>query len=465
MSSVAATDPGHNSGDGHGHLLTTPQALTEKIRSWREQGFHVLAPSQEVMAFAPGYGVNAAMVWLDHRVDDGGRGITGDVYYDRATMGEHMRGLAKNAFARIASATGTSWVHDACGRKDPLTIQNLWIYAVLGVYLAYDGTPQTIHGEKEIDYRDGSEQIGGWTLTLWHDRVKATLPVVKNDPSAAAKSVAREFGGWSHDRVRRARMNGAERSETGAMERALRMGFALRHTYSVAELSKPFVALRVQPLIDMNDPEMRRLVTAGKLSGVAALYRQSRLPGGGTADVIDIASRRQEPVPVGASATPAAAAPAPAVPAPVAPSPAAPPTPAPEAPRSTPRSAPEAVAAPAAAPTAPAARPAPPQSAGLPGVLPKHYIREIVREPKTYSQGHAKAGQPFTKYHVIDGDGVEHTTIKSKLAQLATNAHAGQQPVVIVSVPNKFREMEIVSIEPYSQAAVDRTTPTGGYSL
>ena len=67
---------------------------------------------------------------------------------------------------KIAAAAGVSWVQPS-GRVDGFGIQNLWVYRMTAVYLSYDGVPQVIQGEKEIDYRDGSAQIGGWTPADW----------------------------------------------------------------------------------------------------------------------------------------------------------------------------------------------------------------------------------------------------------------------------------------------------------
>jgi hypothetical protein len=420
-----------------GNFITDPRVLTEKIQEWTAKGFHVLSPAIQVSSFQPGYGINASLVLLDHRVDATGRGI--DVYYDKHSMLDHQRGPGKIGLGKLASAAGVSWIGGQCGRRDPLTIQNLWIYAVLGVFLAPDGTPQTIHGEKEIDYRDGSAQINEWSRARWIEEGRP-----------------KDINGWSEQRVMRARMNGAERAETGAMERAIRMAFGIKHVYSVDELSKPFVALRVVPMVDMQDPEVRQMVNAGKVAGVAALYA------GRTADVVDINSRRQvaEPVAVGASSTPAAAA---------RPTPAAVPVPPPVQPATQ-----------SAAPPAPATKPAPPSapapsSTGEPSsqpappvaeVMPANFIRSVQLETKTYGPTHAKAGQPFTKYHVIDGDGVEHITIREALGKKAQSFEKSKSACVITSAPNSFNERQISAIESFESAKAAAAPPkSGSYQL
>lgn len=388
-----------------GQFIVTPSDLATKVGEWNAQGFHVLAPAIQVGTFASGYGVNASLVMLDPRVDGDGRGI--DVYFDKTTMRgaganddpTEERAPTKIGLGRLSSAAGVSWV-EPYGRVDPLTILNLWIYRVTGVYLAYDGTPQTIKGEKEIDYRDGSAQIGDWSIADWRALEAKNQQATGSDRKWA-------INGWSQNRVRQARTNGAERAETGALERAIRFAFPIKHRYTLAELTRPFVALRVCPMVDMADPDVRRMVADRQLGGVAALYAPSRAlpPASERRSVIDV-TPQPEPVPV-------AAAP------PVAPPAAAPPP------------------APPAAPPPP--MPTPPPGAG--------YIQRVERAQKPYGERHAKAGQVFSKWHVIDAAGVEHVTIRAALGDKAQRCHDEGIPVVIVSAPNNFREQEISDIK------------------
>lgn len=416
MASVAASSARDNS--EFGNFITRPEDLAAKIAEWNRQGAHVLAPTIQISSFAPGYGVNPGVVYLDTTVDDKGRGD--DVYYDKTTMALHERGPGKIGLGKLASAAGVSWIGAQSGRRDPLTIQNLWIYQVVGVYLANDGTPQVIHGEKEIDYRDGSAQIGDWSPQAWRELL-------------ARDKTARSLNSWSETRVRNARMNGAERAETGAMERAIRMGFGIKHIYTLDELARPFIALRMCALVDTNDPDVRRMVTANKLAGVAALYAGER-----RADVIDISTRR-DPVPVGASST-VSPVPSPAVDTP-AHEPNAPPVPTSTLPASSTSAVPN-----PPPPTASSTQPTPS------ALSPANLIREVKPESKPYSQRHAKAGQSFLKYHVIDGNGVDHVTIKSKLAKEAQDYRDAQTPCILVSAMNGFRELELSEIQPFTEA-------------
>jgi hypothetical protein len=380
-------------------------------------------------SFSPGYGVNASMVLLDPAVSPTGRGL--DVYFDRATMAGDERGLSKIALGRIAAATGVSWVSSQSGRKDPLTIQNLWIYQVLGVYLAYDGTPQTIHGEKEIDYRDGSAQIGEWSRERWREETR-TNPQLKN------------INGWSENRVLQARSHGAERAETGAMERAIRMGFGIKHTYSVAELALPFVALRVCPMVDMSDSAVRSMVAERQLAGVASLYGGAvarRELQEAPAERFTVPLRQPEPVPVRAPAAPAGQVvqDVPARPTLEIRPQAAPAPPAPRVAEREPGDEP--------ADDEPRSQAPSPAAAGIPaGAV---MIENVVAKDIPYSATHSKFGQSFTKWTVtVAGSPEMFVTVYHKWGETAMDCWKARKPVFMNAGPeNKYREREILNVQ------------------
>lgn len=431
-----------------GQFITRPEDLAGKILQWKAAGYHVLSPAIQVSSFAPGYGVNASFVLLDPTVDDKGRGL--DVYYDKRTMAVTERAPSKIGLSRLAAAAGVSWVGAQSGRRDPLTIQHFWIYQVVGVYLAFDGTPQTFQGEKEIDYRDGSAQIGDWSR-------EAFAELLKRDPKAT------HLNGWGESRVRQARMNGAERAETGAWERAMRAGFGIKHVYSIAELQQPFVCLRFSPLVDMSDPTVRALVTAGQIAGVAALYAgTTRRLTAGPADIIDISSARR-PEPAGALRTAGVPRGAETYPG--------------EGTQGAPSSSAAPVGAaektshlhthPTSAPSVPPPTPPPGPKSETPqvelpasGVTPANFVKAVNPKAVPYGKSNPKHGQTFTKYVVVDGNGEEHVTIRSALGKKAIEARDAQTPVVIVSAMNAYREREISDITPFDSA--QPSLPTEG---
>jgi len=429
-----------NGAPGSGFILN-PHELGQKILDWKRKGYHVLAPAIQISSFQPGYGVNASLVLLDSRVDADGSGT--DVYFDKNNMqGQgnnndptEERAPSKIGLFKISAAAGISWV-EPYGRVDPLTIQNLWIYRVTGVYLAYDGTPQPIKGECEIDYRDGSSQIGDWSREAWR------ALELRNQ---AAQGPAREYSinGWSERRVRQARAHGAGRAETGALTRAIRT-LGIAHSYTIAELKMPFVTLRVCPMIDMSDPDVRRQVTMGMLGGVASLYAGMSRYDSPSAAPRELPPATFAPIQVSAHREPEPVVLPPQVAQPqVAP---------PQRSQSTP------------VPQGPAPVPASTlMQSELPGEIrePREemtyampdgavLLRDVVKTQHRYSAQHTKAGQSFTKWTVTDSNGVLSVTVFPKWGNLIDSCFADGRPVVLQSTPKTYRgttENEIMNVK------------------
>jgi hypothetical protein len=405
-------------------VIVDPNDLTKRIAEWKAAGFHVLSPAIKFTSFAKHFGANVGAIVIS--TDP----AAGECYLDKGLMKEDERAIGRIGLDRIAQLAGISWL-PASRRTDSRTIQRLWEYVAFGAYVSYDGTPQIISDTAEVDLRDGSDQIGGWTPDGWKALVakNATLP---NDQRVW------NIGGWSEARVSQARRFGLRLCETKAKSAAIRT-IGLKAKYTVAELQRPFIILRFQYLPDMEDATVRQMVAEHSMRGVSSLYANSmprELAESTGADVIDITTVRR-PEPVVARGT-----------LPVAPSPAAPaaePIQPASVPTSTVSSAP-----PAASPAAPSAPVSQPAQTGL---SPANFIKNVTREPKTYGPNHARKGQTFIKFHVIDGNGVEHVTIMTKFGELAETHWKAQTPVTLVSSPNGFREQQIVNIEPFNAAA------------
>lgn len=233
--------------------ITSPLALTERIREWQQQA-HVLTPILQISQIAPQHAVVPAIVLLDTRMDDQGVGV--DVYRSKIF---HKQGdecsLTKVALNKIASAGGGS-----CNTKrtDPRTIPLYWEMQAGLAYVDFDGTPRLVERTAEVDLREGSPQLVGMT------------------PNQIAQ--ARRFG--------------LRLCEAKACNAAARDAWGIPSKFKISDLKKPFIALRVQFVPDMNDPEQRRMVTERALAGTAALYPSSRRLQ--APDVIDVEPQRTE---------------------------------------------------------------------------------------------------------------------------------------------------------------------------
>lgn len=79
--------------------------------------------------------------------------------------------------------------------------------------------------------------------------------------------------GWTPNQISEGRKNGLRNCEARAINAAIReCGCGIKQKYTRAELERPFVVLRVAFQPDMADPDIKRMVTQQALGGTRALY-------------------------------------------------------------------------------------------------------------------------------------------------------------------------------------------------
>ena len=240
-------------------IVSDARALTARLMLYRRLNCHVLALSGRSSALSKGWGVSFEDVYVNP--DTAER----ECYHDAELMEPDQRAISGSSLARMAIAAGIVWLPKA---QEIGTVPNLWRYCAHGAVMGYDGSPQTITGTAEVDLRDGSAQIGGWTPSKWRGLAMRNSKLLKRNPKAA---IQQTIHGWTDQRVLLTRRHGLRVAETKAKNAAIRT-FGLKSTYTVEELSRPFVVCRVIYLPDMTDESVKKAVVAQALRGASVLY-------------------------------------------------------------------------------------------------------------------------------------------------------------------------------------------------
>lgn len=242
--------------------ITDPRTFAARLDQLT-QAYNVLSPPVQVLGgFAPGWTLTASLVKINTAVNDDGQGP--ETYHDRVFMkSADQRALNRVGLLKIATAAGIKWTPNT-GRRDDGTERYLWQYFAEGLVDTPDGSYQIISGEVEIDLRDGSPQIGGWTPEAWAELMRANQKLPKDQRRFA-------INGWSDRRLQQARAVGLRLAESKAKNRAIR-SLGLQQVYSVQELAKPFVVFKATYVPDQSDPMVRQLVAQRALHGRQILY-------------------------------------------------------------------------------------------------------------------------------------------------------------------------------------------------
>jgi len=196
---------------------------------WASQNLNLITPSPQVGALPMGCEVVMVAMIIDPDTK------RGDVY-------QVTGGLALSAVAisKIATALGISWNPILSRRTDDGSNPHYCAWRAVGTYRHFDGSPQTIVGNKEMDLRDGSPQI---------EAIKAKIRDGK-DPTAQLREI-RSFI--------------SAHAETKARLRAV-ASMGVKRSYQPSDLAKPFVVAKLQLTGRVpGRPDMERFF-AGELS-------------------------------------------------------------------------------------------------------------------------------------------------------------------------------------------------------
>ena len=241
-------------------LIKTPEEYRNAIRRWTAADYNLLTPFASISGLAADYYIQATMVQLSPNKEDG------DCYDGLPFLEKNEVAPAKIGLRKIAECGGIS---TSTTRTDPRTIRHYWEYKAIASYRGADGAVITREASMEWDLRDGSQRLKGWT----------------------------------HNQIEEGRKNGLRNCETRAINAAIRE-FGIKQKYTRAELEKPFVVLRVVFQPDMNDPDIKRMVTSQALGGTHMLYPpQPRESASSPVEDDDPPVSREQPRQVGSGST------------------------------------------------------------------------------------------------------------------------------------------------------------------
>jgi hypothetical protein len=194
-----------------------------------------------------------------------------DVY----PVGNEKYALGRNPLRRIEQALGIDWDlrPGMTGRVDNGSNPDYIHYKAIGLCPMPDGTKKTIVGEKEIrvdllmeeavaKYRKKAVGYQRDTGPTGQD-FRRTFPTPDNVEEYVQEKARHE--------ILQIKKHLLPRAATGAKCIAVK-SLGVREAYTLEELKHPFLVLKIQPRLDMNDPEDAALIRAQALGMVETLY-------------------------------------------------------------------------------------------------------------------------------------------------------------------------------------------------
>jgi hypothetical protein len=201
----------------------------DKLTKYKKENYNILLPTTALECIPQMHVLSITVVHISPDP------VKKEVYQ---LPGSKEFALTGHALDKIAAAAGVTWVWQACGRIDDGSDPHYCHYRMVGRVRDFDGTIREMPGDKEVDYRDGSPQIIGFT----------------------------------EKQLTQARQHILSLAQSKAAYRALRKLLQIKSSYSKSELAKPFVVPKLVPNPDLRDPEIKKIFAENMIRGMMNLY-------------------------------------------------------------------------------------------------------------------------------------------------------------------------------------------------
>lgn len=210
-------------------VITTADQFSAAVQRWQGR-FNLLTPFTNISGLAAAHGIFSTVIPIN--TDK----VAGEIYNGLPFLKDGEVALAKNGLRKIAEGLGIST------RLEYLSVGQIrfyWHIKAIASYTGIDGKTVSREASMEWDLRDDSPRLKGWTP----------------------------------NQITEGRKYGLRACETRAINAAIReCGCGLKQAYMKAELAKPFVTVRVALQPDMDDPDIKRIVTEHFVGSARALY-------------------------------------------------------------------------------------------------------------------------------------------------------------------------------------------------
>ena len=229
----------------HNHLTEIVTKNIEKLKAvmsaYKDQAYLLSPFSKSTLDYVPpGYELCIRPRMISP-VDDDGEVYTLEGEKDNPDPKDKV-GLTKQGLQALAQLAGVDW--PVCERTDDGKTRNVCSYKVRASVVDADGSTRTEPATYDLDLTDEGE------------RAKKIMSGKYPKPKQLAQQ----------------RANITQLCETGAKSRAIRAILGIASSYRRGDLSKPFIVLKLNYIIDTTNPMVQAMLVAKHLGATKELF-------------------------------------------------------------------------------------------------------------------------------------------------------------------------------------------------
>ena len=237
----------------------------ERLQYYVDSGAHLLIPTPNINDIPPMHKVSFDELWISRKPEDkeiykgSSKGWKGDKV--------QLWRLSGTALEKLAVCAAITW-HTTESKVISINSDYACYQAVGGIRKTDNSIPY-VKGSADIDLKIILDDLEKQYLSPKAESYWLKGKYNKNKTSQDYQSYAKECIERDYQQKRRFKL---ELVETAARLRVIRKLLPLKAEYSLEELEKPFVAVSVVFVADMNDPIVKRLFINNYMGATTGLY-------------------------------------------------------------------------------------------------------------------------------------------------------------------------------------------------
>lgn len=231
---------------------------------YRKEKANILLPSQRIEGLSDFHAPVIDTVQLSSDPDDG------DIYCQEKSNSDSKPSryaITGQGIKKLSACAGIMWHPTECKRTDDRKSRDYVSFQAVGGVRKADGSPIYFKAEYDLDFEVIEEEI-----TTGYEKKRKDYKGRSWFDKMTVEQQDEYINGCINRDLLQKRKHKMKLAETGAMLRVARSLLGLKSTYTLEEIKRPFVVVRIVLRPDYKDPDVKKAMLAAAVTSMTQLY-------------------------------------------------------------------------------------------------------------------------------------------------------------------------------------------------